>query len=370
MSFLSKVKITPFKLGIFAGLALLFIIILFTIILREKSIDEEFFAPVITIKPIHGNLEKTLRITSQVDTGRLITMVPRVGGTLMMLNVKAGDAVTEGQVLAQVDSSPYQLTYLQAQSSFMTARTTYERIRQVYQNQGVSRQSYDEARMAFEVARAQFELAQLNVDYARIRSPMNATVLMIHGTEGSLVGTGSPLVTLGDLDSLKIRAAIPEIHYRFFAENWETMPVRLMVPALGNEVSFDLIPFSLAPYVSPENRSFLVEYEIPDGAAHGLRPGMFVNVFFTLEKREDIYYLPFRALASQNRLWHVTEDNRSQYMELTSDFFNNEFFQIPSEYKDWVFILEGQHFITAGQKLNILSGITAGISANEQDSLE
>ena len=353
-----KGKLSYFKLIAFAVLALLAVIIIISIIIKDDTGEDEFFAPVITIKPIHGSLEKTLRITSQVETVRLVTMVPRVGGLLMALSVKAGDEVNEGQVLAQVDSSPYQLTYLQAQSAFMTARATFERISQVYQNQGVSRQSYDEARMAFEVARAQFELAQLNVDYARIRAPMKATVLMIHGTEGSLVGTGSPLVTLGDLASLKIKAAIPEINYKFFAENWETMSVRLMVPALGNEVSFDLVPYSLAPYVSPENRSFLVEYEIPNGAEHGLRPGMFVNVIFTLEKREDVYYLPFRALASQNRLWYATEDNISQYMEMTSEFFNNDFFQIPSEFKDRVFILEGQHFITAGQKLNILSEVS------------
>ena len=349
-----KNKISPLKLGIFAGLALLFVVIIVSIVRKEASVDSEFFAPVITIKPIHGSLEKTLRITSQVETGRLVTVAPRVGGTLMSLNVKAGDEVNEGQILAQVDSAPHQLTFLQAQSAYMTARATFERINQLYQSQHISRQNYDETRMAFEVARAQYELAQLNMDYTRIRAPMKATVLMRHGTEGGLVATGTPLVTLGDLDDLRIKAAIPEIHFRFFAENWETMPVRLLVPALGNDKTFDLKPLSLAPYVSPENRSFQVEYEIPDGAVHGLRPGMFVNVIFVLDKRNDVRYLPFKVLASGNRLWHVTEEGRAHYIEFTPEFFNNDFFQIDFEMSDNVFILEGQHFITPGQRLNVL----------------
>jgi RND family efflux transporter MFP subunit len=228
-------------------------------------------------------------------------------------------------------------------------------ISQLYQTQGVSRQSYENARMAFEVAGAQYDLAQLNMDYTRIRAPMNATVLMRHGTEGGLVAAGTPLVTLGDLGDLRIKAAIPEIHYRFFADNWETIPVRIIAPALG-ETSFYLKPLSLAPYVSPENRSFLVEYEIPQGAERGLRPGMFVNAVFTVEKRDDVYFLPFRALASGNRLWYVTEDARAQYLELIPDFFNNDYFQIPLALYDRKFIIEGQHFITAGQRLNILSG--------------
>ena len=68
-----------------------------------------------------------------------------------------------------------------------------------------------------------------------------------------------------------------------------------------------------------------------------------------------MYYLPFRVLASGNRLWYVTEDNHSQYMELTPDYFNDDFFQIPQELHDKLFILEGQHFIIPGQRLRILS---------------
>jgi len=355
-------KLSPVKSIVFAALALLAVIIILSVIRKDDTDSGEFLAPVITIKPVFGSLEKTLRITGQVETGRLITVVPRVGGALIMIDVKAGDEVTADQIIAEVDSAPYNLTFLQAQSAFITARSTYDRITQLYRSQGVSRQSYEETRMAFEVARAQFELAQLNMDYTKIRSPMNATVLMKHGTEGSLVGAGTPLVTLGDLGDLRIKAAIPEIHYRFFADNWELMPVRIQVPALGEGGSFDLKPLSLAPFVSPENRSFLVEYEIPHGAVYGLRPGMFVNVIFTLEKRDDVYYLPFRVLASGNRLMYAAEDTRARYIEFIPEFFNNSYFQIPSELCETLFILEGQHFITPGQRLNILNDTTRDVS--------
>ncbi|MCL2185938.1 MAG: efflux RND transporter periplasmic adaptor subunit [Treponema sp.] len=360
MKFNIKGKISPVKAGVFAVLALLCVIIIISIIRKDSEDDSEFLAPVIAIKPIYGSMEKTLRITSHVETGRLITAVARVGGTLNTLNVNVGDEVSENQIIAEVDSAPYELGYLQAQSAFLTARSTFDRFSQLYQSQGVSRQNYEEVRMSFEVARAQFELAQLNMDYTKIRAPMNANVLMRHSTEGSLVGAGTPLVSLGDLGDLRVKAAIPEIHYRFFSENWETMPVRLLVPALGDDISFYLKPLSLAPYVSPENRSFLVEYEIPQGAEHGLRPGMFVNVVFILEKRENIYYLPLKVIASENRLWYITEETqtkfaRSQYIELIPDFFNNDYFQISDELSGREFIYEGQHFITIGQRLNILS---------------
>ncbi|MDR0388570.1 MAG: efflux RND transporter periplasmic adaptor subunit, partial [Spirochaetaceae bacterium] len=307
----------------------------------KKEKPEPFFAPVITITPLQGRLEKTIRISSQVETGRLITLVPRSGGTLVMLNAQPGREVAENEIIAQIDSAPYDLTYLQAQTAFSTARSTYERISGLYQNQAATKQAYEEARNTYEAARAQYEMAQLNLDYTKIRSPLNGVILTRHGTEGGLVDSQTPLVTLGDLADLRIKVAVPEIHYKFFARNWESMPVHMIVPALdtgesralpdfitaneasgaaegdsaaadngtaegdstaadngtaadggatadggamtdsgmadngaalsgGGPGSFALEPLSLAPYVSPENRSFLVEYRVPGGAERSL----------------------------------------------------------------------------------------------------
>ena len=270
-----------------------------------------------------------------------------------MLDADPGKEVVRDEVLARIDSSPYDQAFLQAQAAYLTARSTFERISSLYQSQAASLQQFEEARTLHESARAQFELARLNRDYTLIRSPMDGVVLIRHATEGAIVNAGSPLFTLGDLGDLRIKAAVPEIHYRFFAEHWENMTVRLRVPALGDE-EFLLSPLSLAPYVSPENRNFIVEYAVPGGGGRFLKPGMFVNVSFVLESLENVCYLPFRTLSTGGRLWYADEGDRARYIEFTPDFFNEEVFRIPDEYGEWRFIIEGQHFISPGQKINIL----------------
>jgi RND family efflux transporter MFP subunit len=347
-------KISPFKIGAFAVLILLLALTAWFALKKTGEGDEEFLAPVTTIYPRRGTIEKTIRISSRVETGQLITLVPRVAGTLIQLDADPGRALRRDDIVARNDSAPYNQTYLQAQTAYLTARSTFDRVDKLYASEAATRQQYEEARTAFEAARAQYELARLNLDYATIRSPMDGVVLIRHSTEGGMVSAGTPLATLGDLEDLRIKAAVPEIHYRFFAEHWEDMPVRITVPALG-DAEFPLRPLSLAPYVSPENRSFLVEYAIPGGAAADLRPGMFVKAAFVLESREEVYQLPLRIMGSQNRLWYVDEEGRAQFIEFTPEFFNEEVFQIPEELGSTRFILEGQHFISPGQRLNILS---------------
>jgi RND family efflux transporter MFP subunit len=358
---------SPVKFGVFLVLILLFLLVIWSIFQKRGEDPEEFLAPVITLRPQWGRIEKTIGISGRVETGSLITLTPRVPGTLMFLEAEPGTPVGKDQLIAQVDSAPYDLNYLQAQAAYLTAQSTYERVSSLYSGQAATRQQYEEARTAHEAAKAQFELARLNRDYTNIRSPIDGVVLMRHSTTGGLVNAGTPLVSLGDLQDLRIKAAIPEIHYLFFVEHWENMPVRMRVPALGDG-EFSLRALSLAPYVSPENRSFLVEYSIPDGAVRGLRPGMFVNLSFVLESREDIYYLPFQALGSRNRLWYADPEGRAQFVEYTPEFFNEDVFQVPSDFSSLEFILEGQHFISSGQRLNILSqspGIPGGYSGGE-----
>ncbi|MDR2757780.1 MAG: efflux RND transporter periplasmic adaptor subunit [Spirochaetaceae bacterium] len=347
-------RFSPVKFGIFFVLILLLILVCWIILRKTAEKPDEFLAPVITVRPRRGRIEKTIGLSGQVETGRLLTLVPRVAGTLLFLDADPGTPVVKDQVVAQVDSAPYDLTYLQAQTAFSTAQSTWQRISALYASQAVTRQQYEEARTVYESSKAQYDLAQLNRDYTLIRSPIDGVVLIRHSTQGGMVNAGTPLVTLGDLEDLRIRAPVPEIHYRFFAEHWEDMPVRLRVPALGDE-EFHPAPLSLAPYVSPETRSFLVEYAIPGAAYRGLRPGMFVKISFVLESQEDVYYLPFRVLGSQNRLWYVDEQQRAQYTEYIPEFFNENFFRIPGEWGAREFILEGQHFITPGQGVAILT---------------
>ncbi|MDR1618495.1 MAG: efflux RND transporter periplasmic adaptor subunit [Treponema sp.] len=353
MKSVKRIKFSFIKAGIFLIFAVLLFLLIAGILRQNRAGDREFLAPVIIVRPRRGAIEKRLGLTSRVETGRLITVVPRTAGTLEMLDADPGREVSRNEVLARIDSSPYDQTFLQAQAAYLTARSTFDRVSKLYENQAATLQQFEEARALHESARAQFELARLNRDYTLIRSPMDGVVLIRHATAGAIVNAGSPLFTLGDPGDLRIKAAVPEVHYRFFAERWETMTVRLRAPALGDE-EFLLTPLSLAPYVSPENRSFIVEYAVSGGDERFLKPGMFVNVSFILESLEDVWHLPFRTLASGGRLWYADGEDRARYIEFTPDFFNEELFRIPDEYGEWRFIIEGQHFISPGQKLNIL----------------
>ncbi len=263
-----------------------------------------------------------------------------------------GDSLTRGQLVATVDPASYELTSLQARATFLNAESTFTRIESLFANNAATQQNYDEAKARYEAAKSQVELAELNLEYTKVRSPLDGAVLETHINSGALAGPETPLVTIGDLNSLIVKIRIPEQNYSFFLEKWESMDAFMEVPALENRI-FILKITAIASYVNIESKSFQVQCGI-EGDITQLRPGMFVRVGFVTESREDTVYLPFQVFASNEKIWYVDLEGKARFMIYHSDFSNDEFFSIPHEYEERLFILEGQHFIETGKDVNIL----------------
>jgi multidrug efflux pump subunit AcrA (membrane-fusion protein) len=146
MKLSKKMKFSPIKTGVFLSLAVLLFLVIFGIIRQNRGEEREFLAPVIIVRPRRGAIEKRLGLTSRVETGRLITVVPRTAGTLEMLDADPGRKVARDEVLARIDSSPYDQTFLQAQAAYLTARSTFDRVEKLYGNQAATLQQFEEAR--------------------------------------------------------------------------------------------------------------------------------------------------------------------------------------------------------------------------------
>ncbi|MCK5672135.1 MAG: efflux RND transporter periplasmic adaptor subunit, partial [Spirochaetales bacterium] len=164
-----------------------------------------------------------------------------------------------------------------------------------------------------------------------------------------------PVVTIGDINDLKVNSGVPEIHYSFFQKNKEIMNVRITVPALENK-QFEGIISNIAPYISPKTRNFVVKCRITDIESL-LRPGMFAYLDFVLEKRNNIYSLPYKVLSGGDSFWYVDNEGKARQLLYSKSFGNEEFFQISSDISTYRFIIEGQNFLNDGQRVRILENL-------------
>ena len=327
-------------------------LLIFTGFRKESSGEDTQILPVKTIYAERGDLEKLLRISGFIESETMVTVLPRIGGILTDIFLEMGDHVEEGQIIAKIDSEPYNLSFSQAKAAFLAAESTFKRISSLYSTNSVSRQNYDEAKANYDTLKSIYELAELNLSYTELRAPVQGVILEKHVSRGSMVDPEVPVVTIGDIKDLKVNSGVPEIHYSFFQKHKDSMGVKITVPALNNHI-FDGTISNIAPYISALSRSFIVNCHVFDEESL-LRPGMFAYLDFILEKKFDIYYLPYEVLAGGDTLWYIDEEGRARSLVYAPTFGNEEFFQIDTDIASYRFILEGQNFINDGQIVRIL----------------
>jgi len=309
---------------------------------QETAPPESPPLPVRTERPAYGDLVRSLKLNAHVESETMITVLPLVSGVLQELFVEVGQPVAKGQIVARIDAQRFELQLKQAEAGYLSAKSSYERLGQLYRASAASQQSYEQAKGQFEAYASQYELARLQLDYANVKSPVDGVVLVRHLAAGSIAAPERPLVTIGDLGDLVVRARVPERYYENFLAG--AGPGRIVVRRPGGGQYPGRVR-SVSPFVSAETKNFEVTVAI-GGGSEALRPGMFVTVDFELARWPGVYSLPFEALGG-GRLWWV-EDGRARSAPFLPGDASETAFAVPPEWAERDFILEGHYFAREG----------------------
>ncbi|WP_309940057.1 efflux RND transporter periplasmic adaptor subunit [Aureibacter tunicatorum] len=115
--------------------------------------------------------------------------------------VKVGDRVRKGQELLVFASDFGDANLIKAKAAFEYAQTKYERDSKLFADGAISEQSYDQSRENMLETKSAYLIAQ-NAIY--MRAPFQGEVLSLDVRVGDFVNSGTGLLKLANLDSLRV----------------------------------------------------------------------------------------------------------------------------------------------------------------------
>ena len=177
--------------------------------------------------------DSVLTVNGYIINRERIEISPRFLGMVKWIGVKKGDAVTNGQVVVQLDDTEYRAQLHQAEGQLNNARAAverdelnYQRITNLLSSAVESKQAEDNARLALAADRASLQAAQGAYDLANtyvgwcvIHSPINGVVLEKLVNPGELVmpqsfggarGPSTALMAVADLKDLQVEIDVNE----------------------------------------------------------------------------------------------------------------------------------------------------------------
>jgi RND family efflux transporter MFP subunit len=159
-----------------------------------------------------GTINNKLTSIGEGSAIRSVTVNTSQSGTLMTVEVKAGDKVVAGDKLATLDFGTQQNAYDKANLATQDADAALMRIKQLAKSGSSSVSDTQIAAAQLAVAQAKLALndAKLALDQRTIITPVSGTVGLIQVTPGNLINAQTVVTTVEDSSEILVNFWVPE----------------------------------------------------------------------------------------------------------------------------------------------------------------
>ena len=218
-----------------------------------------------------GQIEMAMAIQGDLRPVEEVPVRARIEGNLEAVNVREGDRVGRGQVMARFESSQEvgaqrsaEADVESAKSDSVNAQWNADQSAELFKAGAIperdlrtSQQALVAANARLSAARSRLFAAARDVEDTRIVAPISGIVSVRSVESGETVNRGAQMFTVVRSDVLELEAAVPA---RFAGDVRPAMPVRFN--AGGREMNGRVARVS--PTINPANRSVTIYLQLPN----------------------------------------------------------------------------------------------------------
>ena len=300
------------------------------------------------------SLAEQLRTTGSIQPNayRETRVTPLVGGRLTRVNVRLGDFVRQGQVLATIFSSDLaeaQMKFLMVDANLQFHVSQDKRFEKLAEIGAVSRQEQEEVRARLHEHHAEhaalrermklYGLTEAEINTLRtasdvrsevpVHSPSSGVITARNANPGQVAMTTDALFSVTDLSSVWV---IANFYEKDFATLRTGAGVTITAPASPNRSFRGTIAY-IDPRVDPQTRTAQVRIETPN-PNQSLKLGMFVDVALDLSASRPVPAVPKSAV-------QTVGEERIVFVKIAPGSFQIRKVDIAGESGEWAHVLRG-----------------------------
>lgn len=211
-----------------------------------------------------GNITNTVLATGSVSAYQQVSVGAQVSGQIEKLNVKLGQSVKKGDLIAQIDSTTQKNDLETAKSNMNIyesqlksknialniAQTKYNRQLNLMKQNASSKEDLDDAKSNLALAKSDVDVlksqieqakisvktATVNLGYTQITAPLNGIIISIPVEEGQTVNSNQTTPTIVEIADLSKVIIKPEISEGDITKVKAGMPVDFSIIASPDNV--------------------------------------------------------------------------------------------------------------------------------------
>lgn len=267
--------------------------------------------PIRVIHPTALTAAGDTRVTATVRGKSEATLSAKTTAQILKLDVRVGDRVKKGQVIARLDSTMASISLQNAkaaerlaQANLANAKLELERAKTLRDSGALAEATFDKLKMAFDIAAAQADQGRAAVRASgqqiadsTLTAPFDGVVAARFKNAGDTVSAmpPTPLVSLVDPDHLEVRMAIPEALAPLLH-----IGDQLPATASPSGAAFQVRISALGASVDAMSRTVEVLADVAEPVDPLLRPGTLATVDLSAAPSVQGLFLPSSAIVSDD----------------------------------------------------------------------
>jgi RND family efflux transporter MFP subunit len=333
----------------------------------DDSVDdkEEPVRPVKTILIESMGLENTRSFPGIVDASQKAEMSFRVSGKLNELPVNEGQEIEQGDVIAQLDNTDFNIALKDSRASHQRAKADFKRAKKLLPEGHISRSDYDKLDAQFKTATADLAQAQQNLAYTTLKASFSGVVAKRYVQNFEEVSAKQKIVLLHDTSSLDISFDIPENLMILINRGKRDGDSRRKVVAEFKAIKDKQFPLTfkeVATAADKVNQTFKVTFTMEPPEGFNILPGMITTVIADssdLESNAQAILLPVAAVISntdkQATVWLVDEKTMTVFpQKVQAGIMQKDQIEVTGLKSGNRVVVTGVPFLREGMKVSLL----------------
>jgi RND family efflux transporter MFP subunit len=327
-----------------------------------------------------------------------VKQIPDAPDSTKMRDLKEGDRVKKGELLAYLDPRQleeeivvYKSKVEEEEARYRKALVDADRYEKLWNKKAVSQAKYEEyqpnkatSKASLDSVKAQLHNAEVDLEHSKIIAPADGIIAYMNVKTGIYYGNSPnyssesemlnniPFVILKD-NEMELEARVPS----FWAELMKPgLDARIMIYSLLEEAAKEgkrnreikVIPakvYSVNPAIDPGGRSLLVK--IRTTAEKGrLRDGQYVSSWIVTKRANNALSIPYNAILFEDRKEYcfvVTKDKEGQDIAerrfIETGIGGEGIAQVLTGLKEGdLVVVDGKHLLVSGSLISIQKTVT------------
>jgi RND family efflux transporter MFP subunit len=278
----------------------------------EVVVDQPDPARPVRIQQIRGGEQMSERgFPARIAASQRAELAFRLSGLLQELLVREGDEVKEGQVLARLDPTDFNLVLRDRQARYDNARRNFDRAQELIVGGNISKLDFDTMETTFKTAGTDLATARQNLEYTELRAPFSGTVTRRFVQQFEEVLAKMTVLNLQNLTELEVKVDVTEGLVRMMRDDPnrrldpDSSPPAIVEFANQPDTRFPLLFKEAATEADPQTQTFEVTFTMSAPEEFRVLPGMTATVKVNFRDFIDVpsaYWIPAAAVVADSNL--------------------------------------------------------------------